>query len=198
LRAHAKLPSDYFIALKVVASVDAAAPTGSALKGLATSLNDLNTKLAGAALLKDKNVNASENLGQWIGDAYKGHVLGQVLKRDARVITDALEWQDLATQTLSENLTPFLERDRSNTYRETIATPFSSLSIAAPAAWVEARRKALLRSAAVEQIDAANRASKSMREVWQQILAGTTDPALAIATLEHTRKLNVTLAELAL
>ncbi len=48
----------------------------------------------------------------------------------------------------------------------------------------------------VEQLDAARQASVSMSALWQQILVGAEDPALAIELLGELRELNESLAKL--
>lgn len=196
VRAQARLLAEYFRALKLLAKYDSAAAGKDAFGGLAGAINTLTDSISKNNLLTDSKVDAAGQLGGLLTDAYKGKVLGDVLKRDQEVIGNALAWQGEVLKFYASTARSFTESERRAAYAEKVEKPLRALTIADRKAWIASRRDYLISSDEISVLYKASEDTRKMQELWAELLLGADDPGLAIEVLDRFSRFNEALIKL--
>ncbi|MGE6698643.1 hypothetical protein ACQKH5_13180 [Hyphomonas sp. NPDC076900] len=197
VRAQSRLLSEYFRGLKLLAKYDSAAAGQDAFGGLAGAINTLTESISKNKLLSDSKVDAAGQIGGLVADAYKGKVLGDVLKRDKEVIGNALAWQGEVLKFYASTARSFTKSERRSAYAEKVEKPLRALTISDRKAWIASRRDHLVYSNEIALLQKASEDARKMQELWAELLLGADDPELAIEVLDRSSRLNEAIRKLA-
>lgn len=182
---HARLLGQYFHALKTLATYDSAANSGAAAGRLVDRINALGGKLEEKVQISPAQRTGWANLAGLVGDTVKASIIRDRLKADAESIGRAI---DIQSAVLEANLAVLSNLDRAKrlkAFEQGVRVPYLTGSVTDGPRWISRRRQLLAPGPEIAQVKALQSASKSLQEVWTEILSGNGNPQAATEVLDE-------------
>jgi len=181
----------YFKGLQSLADNSQSAATSTAVSSLADTINGLNGALKDSEsglkpVISDSQKNALSGLAKIVADQVHGQKVSDALKRDAKVIGEAILLQEKIIEFAEKAIAADMNDTANRFYVDSVRAPYEVQEI--DKNWVTNRR-AYIRTKAtgkmLEAVKLAKEASKQMGKTWEKILSGAYDNTEIIKQLKE-------------
>lgn len=181
----------YFKGLQTLADNSQSAATATAVSSLADTINGLNgalknSKSAVKPIISDSQKAALSGLAKIVADQVHGKIVSDALKRDAKVIGEAILLQEQLIGFAEGVIAADMNETATRFYVDSVRAPYEIQAI--DKTWVTNRR-AYIRTKAtgkmLEAVKLARDASKQMGKTWEKILSGVYDGSDMISQLKE-------------
>ncbi len=183
LRASLVTVEAYFKVLQSLADNPQSETTATAVSTLSGRMNTLNKALKNSddlvkPAISEEQKTALSGLSKLVADQIHGAKVGFALKRDAKIIGEAILLQEKILGVAEKIILGSLNSKNNRFYIDKVQRPFEEQAIDMD--WVKNRR-VFLKAKAIgktsEALKAVREASKQMGKTWEKILSGVYDTA---------------------
>jgi hypothetical protein len=166
LRRHAQLLGQYFGLLESLATSDNPAKTQAALDGIVARLSDVKKDLSPA-------IGAMPELGRIAVNLRIRMALRDELRRREPLIREHLAIQEHLLTTLTDQIRHALSLSGTSQEQILVMSPMlSDGDLRNVESWVSARRRILMASLTMDELEAASRAATGLREAFEGVMTG--------------------------
>ena len=181
---HARALQSYFQSLKTLTDYDSATSASNAAGRAIDRINGLSNSLEATANIEPAQREAWAGLAGLVGDTVKAARLKARLKADAAAIGRALDIQDGVLEACAGLLGGLDEAAREEEFQAAVRTPYVTDSISSTSGWKAARVASLTPTPEIEELNHLRSAGAQLRDVWDDILSGSGNPAAAQRVFE--------------
>jgi uncharacterized coiled-coil protein SlyX len=183
LRRHAQLLGRYFSLAESLAASDDPAKTQAALDGVVSRLSDIKKELAPV-------LETLPDLGKAAVDLRIRGALRDELRRREPLLREHLAIQEQLLATLTDQVRKALSLGRQSQEQMLVMSPMLADSdLRNVEGWVSTRRRVLMASMAMDELEAASHAATELREAFEGIVAGNVTVAKMNALLADVHSL---------